>query len=166
MRRTSSRARPLASGGSPASSSGGNSKSSEASLCSSLRCSAKRFRAFNTSSSFVGVDKGADLVASARQVSPQQLDQPGHALLRQRAVAYVFVGERLLVHPRPHVTRVGPVHAQIRILGGENAGELLEGGLARAVASPALVGLDGGVARHVNDPRPLLQLSPEGLDQG
>ena len=42
-------------------------------------------------------------------------------------------------------------HAQLGLLGGEHRRQVLERGLRRAVAAPALVGLDRGVGRDVHD---------------
>ena len=64
-------------------------------------------------------------------------------------VGDVLAGEGVLVHLRAHVTGVDRVHAQRRLLGGQHRGELVQGGLRRAVAAPALVRLDRGVRRDV-----------------
>ena len=73
----------------------------------------------------------------------------GAAVLRRGAVGDVLPGERLLVHLGPHVAGVDGVDPQGRVLGGEDAGDLVGRRLGRAVAAPALVGLDGGVLEDV-----------------
>ena len=55
------------------------------------------------------------------------------------------------MHVGGHVAGVDGVDAQLGVLDGEDGGELVEGGLARAVAAPARVGLDGGVGADVDD---------------
>ena len=72
--------------------------------------------------------------------------------LRRRPVADVLAREGGLVHVGRHVAGVDRVDPQLRVLDGEDGGELVEGGLARAVAAPARVGLDGGVRADVHDP--------------
>ena len=64
------------------------------------------------------------------------------------------LGERVLVHLRPHVSGVDCVDTQLGVLGSEDRRQLLEGGLRRAVAAPALVRLDGGVRGDVDDRGP------------
>jgi hypothetical protein len=49
------------------------------------------------------------------------------------------------VHVGGHVTGIDGVDAQVRMLGGEDGGELVQRRLARAVTAPALVGLHSGV---------------------
>jgi hypothetical protein len=56
-----------------------------------------------------------------------------------------------LVHVRPHVSWVERVTAQVTVLGGHHGGELVEGGLGRAVATPAGVCLDRGVGADIDD---------------
>src|SRR4051794_5260259 len=55
-------------------------------------------------------------IATAGQVALDQAEQAGNAVLGRRAVGDVLVGKRLLVHLRPHVTRVDRVHPQARLL--------------------------------------------------
>ena len=90
-------------------------------------------------------------VAPAGQLALDQLEQARDAVLGRRPVGDVLAGERLLVHPRAHVARVDGVDAQLRMLGGEDRGQLLERRLRGAVAAPALVGLDRRVGGDVDD---------------
>jgi hypothetical protein len=55
------------------------------------------------------------------------------------------------VHVGGHVAGVDGVDPQPGVLHGEDGGQLVEGGLAGAVATPAGVGLDGGVGADVDD---------------
>ena len=52
-----------------------------------------------------------------------------------------------------------------RMLGGEDPRQLLERGLRRAVAAPALVGLDGGVGGDVEDHRALVHARERELGE-
>src|SRR5215213_5122134 len=107
----------------------------------------------------------AGLVAAARQIACNECKETRYALFGERTVADVLVGEGFLVHAGAHVAWVYAVDAQVRVLGREDVGELLERGLTRAVAAPAFVRLDRGVASHVDDARILLQFVPEYLDE-
>ena len=104
-------------------------------------------------------------VAPAGQVAGEQGEERGHALLGRRAVGDVLAGERRLVHRGVHVARVEGVDGEVRALGAEHVGELLERGLRRAVAAPALVGLDRGVGGDVDDPRAVGHGRERELDQ-
>jgi hypothetical protein len=66
----------------------------------------------------------------------------------------VLARERLLVRLRAHVARVDAVHAQLRLLAREDRSQLLEGGLRRAIAAPALVWLDRRIRGDVENGRP------------
>src|ERR687897_3110789 len=112
-----------------------------------------------------GRDERAGLVAAARQVAREKFQETGHALSGEWAVADVLVGEGFLLHTGLHVAGIHAVDAQVGVLGGEDVGELFQRGLARPVAAPAFVRLDGGVARHVDDAGILLQFVPECLDE-
>ena len=90
-------------------------------------------------------------VATARLVAFEQVDEPGDRDLGQRPVGDVLVGERLLVHLRAEVAGIDPVDPKVGMLGGKDRGQLLERRLRRAVAAPALVGLDRRVRRDVDD---------------
>ena len=79
--------------------------------------------------------------------------RPGHARSGGGRSEMSSPGERVLVHLRAHVAGVDGVDAQVGMLGGEDGAELLERRLRRAVAAPALVGLNGGVGGDVEDAR-------------
>jgi hypothetical protein len=65
------------------------------------------------------------------------------------------------------VARVDPPHAHGGLLGGQHGAQLLERGLRRAVAAPALVRLDGGVGGDVRDGAAVLgQHRQAQLEQG
>ena len=133
--RTSSRASPRASGGSCASSRSG-------------RSNVERAHARHAGASI------ARLVAAARLVALDQGARTRARFLGRRPVGDVLAGERLLVHLRAHVAGVDGVDAQLRAARRRGPRvELLERGLRRAVAAPALVGLDGGVGGDVDDRR-------------
>src|SRR5215217_904205 len=107
----------------------------------------------------------AGLVAAARQIAGDELQETWNALFGERAVADVLIGEGFLVHTSAHVTGIDAVDAQVRVLGREDVGELFQRGLARPVAAPAFVWLYSGVAGHVDDTRILFQCVPEYLDE-
>ena len=48
-------------------------------------------------------------------------------------VGDVLAGERVLVHPGPHVAGVDGIHAQAGLLGRQDPAHLVEGGLRGAV---------------------------------
>ena len=77
----------------------------------------------------------AGLVAPARQVGGQELQESRHALYGERAVADILVGEGFLLHPGSHVAGIYAVDAQVGVLGREDVRELFQGGLARACTS-------------------------------
>ena len=56
------------------------------------------------------------------------------------------------MHVGGHVAGVDRVAPQLGVLDAEDGGQLVERGLAGAVAAPALVGLDGRVGGDVDDP--------------
>src|SRR5207249_4136562 len=137
MRRTSSRAIPRASGGSRASRSGGSSKSSALFGCALGAASVQsRLRIVsivmadsvlpNTRRRLVARVRSRrnrellHAVASADGPIFEEREEAGDAVLRRRAVADVLAGERFLVHLPTHVARIHPVHADLRILGGEH----------------------------------------------
>ena len=92
-------------------------------------------------------------VAAGAQVALDQREDAGHARLGRRAVGDVLARERLLVHARVHVAGVDGVDAQVVVLDREHGGEVVERGLGRAVAAPALVRLLGRVGAEVDDAR-------------
>ncbi len=75
----------------------------------------------------------------------------GTTVLGRWPVGDVFTGERVLVHLGPHVAGVDGVHPKVRLLGGEDPADLVEGGLGGAVRAPPRVALDGGVGADVED---------------
>src|SRR5512146_627893 len=115
MSRTWSRRRPRASGGESASNSGGSAKwkpgdSSWSTLVARLRHQLPR------------------LVPPRGLRALEQRHQPGYAFLRQRAVADIFIGERLLLHLGPHVPGIHPVNAPTWILLGKDGRQVLQRG--------------------------------------
>ena len=99
----------------------------------------------------------ASTVSSAARNRPlggrlgEQAAQGGHDGLGLGPVGDVLAREGLLVHRRAHVAGIEPVDPHVGLLGGEHVATLLERRLRRAVAAPALVALDGGVGRDVDD---------------
>ena len=88
--------------------------------------------------------------ARSAQSPSTSASRPGTLVLGRRPVGDVLARERLLVHLRAHVAGVDGEDPQVRMLGGEDARELLERRLRRAVAAPALVRLDRGVGGDVD----------------
>ena len=132
-RRTPSRVSPRASGGSCASSAGGQREvEQDRHRPAPASRSARRMRP----------DGGAS--ASSRQ-------EGGHHRVGQRPVADVLAREGLLVHPGAQVARVHPPHPHVRLLRGQHPAGLLERGLRRAVPAPARVRLDRRVGGDVDD---------------
>ena len=137
--RTSSRARPRASGGAVASLPGGSTNLASAAAAvmpTPARCRGQQLRR---------------AVAAAGQRTLQEPEQRRYGGRRLRAVGDVLAGERVLVHLGAHVARVDGVHAQRGLLGRQHPGRVVEPGLGRAVAAPGLVGLDRRVRRQVED---------------
>ena len=131
--RTASRVMPRFSGGAGASSSGGRSKESG---CSSGR---RARRAGRQGGHVVApaATSSLDPVAPARAVALDQVEEGGHDARRFGPVRDVLAGERGLVHGRTQVARIDGPHAEGGKLGGQHGTELVECGLAGAVATPA-----------------------------
>ena len=72
-------------------------------------------------------------------------EDPGDGDVGRRSVGDVLAGEGGLVHVGAEVAGVDAEHGHVGLLLGQHPGEVLEGGLRRAVAAPALVRLGGGV---------------------
>ena len=98
-------------------------------------------------------DQVGGAVAPARAVAPDQLQERGHDGRGLGPVGDVLAGERGLVHRGAQVAGVDRPHGQRGELDRQHRPEMLERGLAGAVAAPPLVGLDRGVRRHVEDAR-------------
>src|SRR6185312_5167921 len=104
-------------------------------------------------------------IAAAGKVALYELEQRRDALLGRRSVGDVLAGERRLMHRGVHVTGIEGVDVELGVLYGEDPRELLEHRLRRAIAAPALVGLDGGVGRHVDDAAAGRDVRECGLDE-
>src|SRR3954451_1145201 len=95
----------------------------------------------------------------------EQLEEVRHDGARQRPVGDVLVRECVLVHRGAHVAGVDGVSGQA-LLGGPGQGQVVERSLGRAVRTPGLVVLHGGVGgqRDQHAVR-LLQAAEHGLCQ-
>ena len=132
--RTSSLASPRCSGGSVAPSSGDRVNRVRGFIGHAVSRSAARYRPLAGRSS------------SSRSSA-------GTTVCGVGAVGDVLAGKGGLVHRGAHVAGIEGVYPQIRVLDGENGGEVVQGGFRRAVPTPAGVGLDRGVGAEHDDGR-------------
>ena len=142
---------PRYSGGAGASSSGGRVNESGCSA-GERGAGAVSTRAFTSPTS--GRDELGGPVAAARAVAPDELEEGGHdgagsgrSEMSSPGKAAWCMAVRRSPGSTDHTREGG-------LLDGQDGAEVLEGGLAGAVAAPSLVGLDRGVGGDVDQPGP------------